>query len=85
MDKRLAALSLDFRRISYWLYQGRFSLARQFLQNHQVLVKNINFRFGRSTFQKELKTILAKEENHLRAAERALTCSRLLWYRALKH
>ena len=78
-----AALSADLRRVSYWIYGRQDHLVRPFLIRDQKMTEGIDRMIGRRTLQQQLALIQSEyrqERSRLRAADRALTVSRILWY-----
>jgi len=82
MNQQLANLSADLRRISYWIYQDRLELARQFLKQDLEKYKSLNCSIGVSDLKTELEIIENLKETKLKTAERALTLSRIIFYKA---
>lgn len=75
---RLAALSADLWRISYWLATGSGSLAKKFIHRDIELYDSISMTLGKRNLQEELQKVKNLEGGRLRAADRALTLSVLL-------
>lgn len=82
MNQQLANLSADLRRISYWIYQGRLELAESFLERDKKICCDLNHSFGLSKVIAELNKISSLKEERLKTAERALTLSRIIFYKA---
>ncbi len=78
MNKPLMNFSADLRRISYWIYDGRFTLASQMLKRCRVMYRDINKSVGCyddiwEAIDNVEKLIGGKEK----ASERALTASNI--------
>ncbi len=83
MNLDLLNLSTDLRRISYWLYQDRVELAKQFLKQAKKTYQNINPKIGcYKNIWKEIEEISNLKGGLLRASERALTASLILKHRS---
>lgn len=83
MNQDLANLSTDLRRISYWIYEGQFELAKQFLEQahkkYALLKPQIECY---DNIWEEIEKIAALKDGRLKAAERALTASLILLHQA---
>lgn len=76
--EKLAALSADLWRISYWLATGSDSLAQKFIHRDIDLYGSISMTLGKRNLQEELQKVKNLEGGCLCAADRALTLSVLL-------
>jgi hypothetical protein len=83
MANSLADFSTDLRRISYWLYDGRTKLAKESLARCKKLFAAINPKIGCfENIWDEIDLISSLKEGRKKAAERALTLSRILYFKS---
>ncbi len=79
MNVDIANLSVDLRRISYWIYRGRTELADKFLNQCKVKYRTIPTHIGNYTnVWDEVERIQNAQKKQIEGAERALTLSRVL-------
>jgi hypothetical protein len=83
MKKDLANFSTDLRRISLWLYHQNYDLANQFLDLAPKKYR-LNSQIGCfNNIWDEIDKIKNLKGGHLKAAERALTLSSILFHQSL--
>ena len=83
MNTQLANFSTDLRRVSYWIYQGRFELAQKTLNLGRRKYKTISKVGCFDNVWSEIEKINNREDR-LKAAERASTLSSILLQESFK-
>lgn len=84
MNETLANLSCDLKRISYWIYEEKFSLAKKFLTLAKKRYK-INSKIGPFiNFWDEVEKVEKLEGGKIRAADRATTLASILLLESVK-
>lgn len=71
-------LSVDLKRISAWIMQGRDGLVDSILVKDMKMYKDLDVKIGRVELDKWLKMIKDRVGGKEQAAERALTASVIL-------
>lgn len=85
MNWGLAKLSTDLRRISYWIYEDQFELAKQFLKKAPQKYGLLERRVGcYQDIWLEIDKIAALQGGRLKTAERAMTASLIFLHEAQK-
>ena len=84
MNRKLANMSTDFRRISYWIYQGKDDLASRMIARAKKTYK-INSPVGPyKDVWKEVDSVKNLTGGRLVAADRASTISSILLQESFK-
>ena len=84
MNYQLANLSTDLRRISYWIYDGKEKLVKNYIEKIKPKYK-INKPVGiYKDVWKEVEKIKLGKEGSVRAADRATTLASILLQESLK-
>jgi hypothetical protein len=72
--------AVDLRRISYWLHGGQIKLARKMLSKTKIMYAELDKKIGCfENIWDEIGKINSLEDGRLKASERALTLSTIIF------
>lgn len=77
---KMEAMSADLRRVSYWIYDGRKELANRFLRRCKQMGTELTIKIQNKNLTDQLAMI--ENDDRMHGAERALTISRIVWWKA---
>ncbi len=84
MNIQLANLSTDLRRLSNWIYEGKYKTAKSFIAKikHKYKIENPVGIY--KDVWKEIEIIGKNKEGRVRSADRAATLGSILLHESLK-
>lgn len=84
MNIKLANLSTDLRRTSYWIYRGKKKLARETMEKLKDKYKDIGSVGIYENIWEEIDKVIKNEGGNMRSADRATTLGSILLQESLK-
>jgi hypothetical protein len=84
MNIQLANFSTDLRRISNWICEGNFNMARDNIKRLKTKYENITSVGVYKNIWDEIEKIEQNKEGHLRSSDRATTLGSILLQESFK-